>query len=127
MSTSDTPIVQPRRRYIREGLLPTVFCAGCGGGTVLNCFTRAIESVGLDPDQLCSVTGIGCSSWVLSPYFSADTLHTTHGRAIAFGDRCRIAYGKVHGGAAVGGHGNLERDFPVDLFPVRSNRAARRA
>lgn len=75
---------QPRRRYVRSGLLPTVFCAGCGGGTVLNLFSKAVESVGMDPKNLCSVTGIGCSSWVLSPYFQADTLHTTHGRAIAF-------------------------------------------
>lgn len=82
---------QPRRRYIRQGLLPTVFCPGCGGGTVLNCFTRAVESVGLEPERLCSVTGIGCSSWVLSPYFVADTLHTTHGRAIAFATGVKVA------------------------------------
>lgn len=82
---------QPRRRYVREGLLPTVFCPGCGGGTVLNCFTRAVEAEGLAPEQLCSVTGIGCSSWVLSPYFAADTLHTTHGRAIAFATGVKVA------------------------------------
>jgi 2-oxoglutarate ferredoxin oxidoreductase subunit beta len=76
---------------IRKGLLPTVFCPGCGGGTVLNCFTRAVEAVGLSQDQLCSVTGIGCSSWVLSPYFEADTLHTTHGRAIAFATGVKVA------------------------------------
>ncbi len=82
---------QPRRRLIRQGLLPTVFCPGCGGGTVLNCFTRAVEAVGLSLDRMCSVTGIGCSSWVLSPYFGADTLHTTHGRAIAFATGVKVA------------------------------------
>lgn len=85
------PVLQPRRRFIRQGLLPTMFCAGCGGGTVLNCFTAAVESVGLQPEQLCSVTGIGCSSWVLSPYIHADTLHTTHGRAIAFATGVKVA------------------------------------
>jgi len=82
---------QPRRSYVREEILPTIFCAGCGGGTVLNCFTKAVENVGLDPDQMCSVTGIGCSSWVLSPYFHADTLHTTHGRAVAFATGVKLA------------------------------------
>jgi 2-oxoglutarate ferredoxin oxidoreductase subunit beta len=85
------PRRQPRRRLLRAGVLPTVFCPGCGGGTVLNCFTRAVEAVGLSPDRMCSVTGIGCSSWVLSPYFEADTLHTTHGRAIAFATGVKVA------------------------------------
>ena len=84
-------VEQPRRRFLRPGVLPTVFCAGCGGGTVLNCFTMAVESSGVDPARLCSVTGIGCSSWVLSPYFKADTLHTTHGRAIAFATGVKVA------------------------------------
>jgi len=81
---------QPMRRYVRPGLLPTIFCAGCGGGTVLNCFTRAVDELGLDPKGMCMVTGIGCSSWIPSPYFLADTLHTTHGRAIAFATGVRV-------------------------------------
>jgi 2-oxoglutarate/2-oxoacid ferredoxin oxidoreductase subunit beta len=80
----------PLRRYIRPGLLPTIFCTGCGGGTVLNCFCRAVDELGLDPARMLMVTGIGCSSWIPSPYFLADTLHTTHGRAIAFATGARI-------------------------------------
>ena len=83
---------QPLVRYLREELLPTTFCPGCGGGTVLNAFTRAIEGLGIDPRQeLALVTGIGCSSWIPSPYLRADTLHTTHGRAIAFATGVKIA------------------------------------
>ena len=81
---------QPLRRYVRPGLLPTIFCSGCGGGTVLNCFTRAVDELELDPKQMVMVTGIGCSSWIPSPYFLADTLHTTHGRAIAFATGVRV-------------------------------------
>jgi 2-oxoglutarate ferredoxin oxidoreductase subunit beta len=87
----DDSQAQPRRRFVRPGLLPTVFCPGCGGGTVLNCFSQAVTTLGLDPKNLCSVTGIGCSSWVLSPYFKADTLHTTHGRALAFATGVKVA------------------------------------
>lgn len=86
---------QPMRRYVRPGLMPTIFCAGCGGGTVLNCFTRAVDELGLDPKGMCMVTGIGCSSWIPSPYFLADTLHTTHGRAIAFATGVRVMAPKM--------------------------------
>ena len=80
----------PLRKYVRPGLLPTIFCTGCGGGTVLNCFTRAVDDMGLSPKEMIMVTGIGCSSWIPSPYFLADTLHTTHGRAIAFASGVRV-------------------------------------
>ena len=86
----DEPRGNPLRRYVRPGLLPTIFCTGCGGGTVLNCFCRAVDELGLDPKRMLMVTGIGCSSWIPSPYFLADTLHTTHGRAIAFATGVRI-------------------------------------
>jgi 2-oxoglutarate ferredoxin oxidoreductase subunit beta len=92
VSPSETPSAtqNPTRRYIRPGLLPTIFCTGCGGGTVLNCFCKAIDELALDPKRMVMVTGIGCSSWIPSPYFLADTLHTTHGRAIAFASGVRV-------------------------------------
>ncbi len=35
-------------------------------------------------DDFVFVSGIGCSAWIPSPLFAADTLHTTHGRPVAF-------------------------------------------
>jgi 2-oxoglutarate ferredoxin oxidoreductase subunit beta len=90
MPRDDGSELTAARRFVRPGILPTIFCVGCGGGTVLNCFCRAVEQTGLDPKRLCMVTGIGCSSWIPSPYFLADTLHTTHGRAIAFATGVRV-------------------------------------
>ncbi len=87
--TQSLPI-NPLRRYVRPGLLPTIFCMGCGGGTVLNAFCRAVDELSIDPHDMVMVTGIGCSSWIPSPYFLADTLHTTHGRAIAFATGVRM-------------------------------------
>lgn len=78
------------RKFVRYSSLPTVFCDGCGGGTVLNCFTRAVEEMKIERDHICAVTGIGCSSWILSPYFLADTIHTTHGRAISFATGVKV-------------------------------------
>ena len=85
------PVKQPLLRYLRQEVLPTTFCAGCGGGTVLNCFTHAVDRMELDVDNMVAVTGIGCSSWIPSPYFKVDTLHTTHGRAIPFATGVKVA------------------------------------
>lgn len=76
--------------YVREEIFPHRFCAGCGCGTVLNVFTNAVEGLGLDPKKMVCASGIGCSSWIPSPYFKADTLHTTHGRPIAFATGVKI-------------------------------------
>jgi 2-oxoglutarate ferredoxin oxidoreductase subunit beta len=76
-----------RDKYVRRQ--PSAFCPGCGGGIILNCFVRAIDELGLDKDKILAVSGIGCSAWIPSPNFNGDTLHTTHGRAIAFATGAR--------------------------------------
>jgi len=69
------------RSYLRAFKLP--FCPGCGCFTVLNCFLRAVHELGHeDLSKFVFCSGIGCSSWIPSPYFEADSIHTTHGRSI---------------------------------------------
>lgn len=85
--------MEPQNRllkYLRQEILPTTFCPGCGGGQVLNAFVNAIDDLGMDPENIISVTGIGCSSWIPSPYLKCDTLHTTHGRAVAFATGVKV-------------------------------------
>jgi len=70
--------------YLRQKKkFPTVWCPGCGIGTVMNALIRAISSLGLEKDEIVLVSGIGCSSR-MPVYLDFNTLHTTHGRAIAF-------------------------------------------
>lgn len=76
--------------YLRREILPTTHCPGCGCGQVLNAFVNAIDDLEIDPKNIISVTGIGCSSWIPSPYLKCDTLHTTHGRAVAFATGVKI-------------------------------------
>jgi len=69
------------RKYLRDLKLP--FCSGCGIFTVMNTFLRAAHELGhenLRKFVFCS--GIGCSAWIPSPYFIADSIHTPHGRSI---------------------------------------------
>ena len=79
-------------QYLREETLPSTFCSGCGAGEVSNSFIKAVKDLGHeDLSKFTFVSGIGCSSWITSPYFKADTLHTTHGRAIAFATGLKLA------------------------------------
>ena len=69
--------------YYRMDKLPTIWCPGCGNGIILNGFIEAFKNSGLDRKNTVIVSGIGCSSRS-ALYLDFDTIHTTHGRAIAF-------------------------------------------
>jgi 2-oxoglutarate ferredoxin oxidoreductase subunit beta len=71
-------------KYLRPGVEVTPFCPGCGHGILMGSILRAIDGANLDMDRVLFVSGIGCASWIPSPHFKADTLHTLHGRAIAY-------------------------------------------
>ncbi|MFZ5814366.1 MAG: 2-oxoacid:ferredoxin oxidoreductase subunit beta [Bacillota bacterium] len=78
------------KRYLRREKLPHIWCPGCGHGIVLSALVRAIHSVGLDQNKTVIVSGIGCSSRA-SGYMDFDTIHTTHGRALAFATGIKMA------------------------------------
>ena len=69
------------RKYMRDLKLP--FCPGCGLFSLGDTFLRAVHELGHeDLSKFCFTSGIGCSSWIPSPYFAADSVHTIHGRSI---------------------------------------------
>ena len=68
---------------VRMDRMPHIWCPGCGIGTVVNCFTNALNAAGIDPKNTQIVSGIGCTGRVAG-YVNVDSYHTTHGRAIPF-------------------------------------------
>jgi len=69
------------RKYMRDLKYP--FCPGCGLFSLSDTFLRAVYELGhSDLSKFCFVSGIGCSSWIPSPYYLADSVHTLHGRSI---------------------------------------------
>lgn len=70
-------------RYLRLEKMPTLWCWGCGDGVILKAFVRAIDKMGIKQDDICVVSGIGCSGR-FSSYIDFNTVHTTHGRTVAF-------------------------------------------
>jgi len=77
-------------RYIRDGKLPHIWCPGCSYGIVFKSLLRAVDSQGLNRDDIALVSGIGCASR-LPGYVDFNTLHTTHGRALAFATGLKMA------------------------------------
>jgi 2-oxoglutarate ferredoxin oxidoreductase subunit beta len=76
--------------YIRERFFPHLWCSGCGHGIVLNGMIRAVEKLGMSRNELVMVSGIGCSSRI-SGYMDFHTLHTIHGRALAFATGVKLS------------------------------------
>ncbi|WP_366922888.1 2-oxoacid:ferredoxin oxidoreductase subunit beta [Metallumcola ferriviriculae] len=76
--------------YYRLEKLPHIWCPGCGHGIILGAMTRAIKELGYDQNKTVVVSGIGCSSRA-SGYLDFNTLHTTHGRALAFSTGIKMA------------------------------------
>lgn len=81
--------------YLRVDKLPTQWCWGCGDGVVLKAIVRAIAKNGWNMDDICLVSGIGCSGR-MSSYVDCNTVHTTHGRAIAYATGIKLANPSKH-------------------------------
>ncbi len=95
-----------RQKYTRRHVKRTTTCPGCGIGTVSQAILRAIDELQLDIDDFIFVSGIGCSAWIPSPFYNADTLHTTHGRPIAFATGVKLGLPDKHV-MVVSGDGDL--------------------
>ncbi|MHC4944617.1 MAG: thiamine pyrophosphate-dependent enzyme [Planctomycetota bacterium] len=84
----------PVENFLRMDRMPHIWCPGCGVGTTVNCFTRAVEQAGVSPDDLAVVSGIGCTGRVAG-YMRVDSFHTTHGRAVAFATGLHLSNPKL--------------------------------
>ena len=76
-------IEHPLDDYTRAGMIPHIWCTGCGNGIILGEFTRALDELKYDRNKIVVVSGIGCIGRI-SGYTNTDSFHTTHGRALAF-------------------------------------------
>lgn len=74
---------------------PHVWCPGCGIGIVMGAIIRAVDSIGWDKDDVAVISGIGCTSR-MPVYMDFNTMHTTHGRALAFATGLKLARPDLH-------------------------------
>jgi 2-oxoglutarate ferredoxin oxidoreductase subunit beta len=78
------PESRAHERYLRHSKkFPNVWCAGCGIGIAMSAIIRAVDGLGLNKNDLAMISGIGCTGR-MPVYVDFNTMHTTHGRALAF-------------------------------------------
>ncbi len=83
-------VINPVEPFLRMERIPHIWCPGCGIGTTVNCFTRALLESKANLDRVALVSGIGCTGRVAG-YVRLDSFHTTHGRAIPFATGLKLA------------------------------------
>ncbi|CAG9619637.1 2-oxoacid:ferredoxin oxidoreductase subunit beta [Sutcliffiella rhizosphaerae] len=66
------------------------WCPGCGDFSVQAAIQRAAANVGLDPENLAVVSGIGCSGRI-SGYINSYGFHGIHGRSLPIAQGVKMA------------------------------------
>ncbi|WP_435335740.1 thiamine pyrophosphate-dependent enzyme [Haloarchaeobius sp. TZWWS8] len=66
------------------------WCPGCGDFGVLKALKQALPEVGLNPEEVLTVTGIGCSG-KLNSYLDGYGFHTIHGRSLPVARAAKLA------------------------------------
>jgi 2-oxoglutarate ferredoxin oxidoreductase subunit beta len=69
---------------------PHLWCAGCGIGIVMGSLLRSVQKLELNQDDVAVISGIGCTGR-MPVYMDFNTMHTTHGRALAFATGLKMA------------------------------------
>ena len=78
------------KKLLRTKFMPHIWCPGCGHGIIMHAILRALADLKIPQDQICISSGIGCSSR-MPGYIDACTLHTAHGRSLAFATGVKMA------------------------------------
>ncbi|MEF2244483.1 MULTISPECIES: 2-oxoacid:ferredoxin oxidoreductase subunit beta [unclassified Paenibacillus] len=73
----------------RNNLKPN-WCPGCGDFSIQAAIQRAAANVGLEPEEVAVISGIGCSGRI-SGYINAYGLHGIHGRALPIAQGVKLA------------------------------------
>ncbi len=71
----------PADSLLCEDAIPSVWCPGCGIGTVVSTFVETLEKTNIDLDKICVSSGIGCTGKV-ADYLKLNCCNETHGNAI---------------------------------------------
>lgn len=83
------------KKYLRNNVLPHMWCSGCGNGIVLSAMLRAFEELDYKNEDTVVITGIGC--WgKADDYLTTNALHTTHGRALAYATGVKAVNPNLH-------------------------------
>jgi 2-oxoglutarate ferredoxin oxidoreductase subunit beta len=69
------------KKHLKVELFPTIWCPGCGIGTIMMQLAMVLDEMGLDETNTVIVTGIGCTGRMGS-YLKYESVYTLHGRTL---------------------------------------------
>jgi len=67
-----------------------VWCPGCGNFAILTAFKNALANLGLKPEKVVAVSGIGCHGRI-TDYLNVNGFHTIHGRVLPLATGIKLA------------------------------------
>jgi 2-oxoglutarate/2-oxoacid ferredoxin oxidoreductase subunit beta len=69
------------KRNLKLDLFPTIWCPGCGIGTIMMQLAMVLDEMGLDETNTIVVTGIGCTGR-MGGYMKYESVYALHGRTM---------------------------------------------
>jgi 2-oxoglutarate ferredoxin oxidoreductase subunit beta len=69
------------KEHLKLDLFPTIWCPGCGIGTIMMQLAMVLDEMGLDETNSIIVTGIGCTGR-MGGYMKYESVYTLHGRTL---------------------------------------------
>jgi 2-oxoglutarate ferredoxin oxidoreductase subunit beta len=69
------------KKNLKLDLFPTIWCPGCGIGTIMMQLAMVLDEMGLDETNTIVVTGIGCTGR-MGGYMKYESVYTLHGRTL---------------------------------------------
>jgi 2-oxoglutarate ferredoxin oxidoreductase subunit beta len=101
--TVDTPTKKGPAAF-RVSIAKNDWCPGCGDFGILNAVHQALAALGLEPHEVVTVGGIGCSG--KTPYYvNSYGVHTLHGRLLPYATGIKLANPELTV-LAIGGDGD---------------------
>ncbi len=83
------------KNNLKVDLFPTIWCPGCGIGTIMIQLAMVLEEMGMDETNTIVVTGIGCTGRMGS-YMKYESVYTLHGRTLPVAEAIKTVRPEMH-------------------------------
>jgi 2-oxoglutarate/2-oxoacid ferredoxin oxidoreductase subunit beta len=111
---------------LKLDLFPTIWCPGCGIGTIMMQLAMTLDEMGLDERNTIIVTGIGCTGR-MGGYLKHEAVYTLHGRTLPVAEAIKTVRPEMNvivvagdgDTASIGGNHlihSIRRNAPVTLL-----------
>jgi 2-oxoglutarate ferredoxin oxidoreductase subunit beta len=80
---------------LKMDLFPTIWCPGCGIGTIMIELAMVLDELALDHTNTVIVTGIGCTGRMGS-YMKYESVYTLHGRTLPVAEAIKTVRPELH-------------------------------